>query len=57
MAERGSRSHLTVHLDGDAARAVDDLRSSWDPSMCRVAPARVTVGYPEETVDADSLLA
>ncbi|WP_232021623.1 MULTISPECIES: NUDIX domain-containing protein [Pseudonocardia] len=45
-----------MHLDGDAARAVDELRSVWDPVMRDVVPAHVTVVYPEETVDAELLL-
>ncbi|MFC0673803.1 NUDIX domain-containing protein [Brachybacterium hainanense] len=56
MGEQGPRRHLTVHLGGDAARAIDELRAVWDPVMRGVAPAHVTVVYPEETVDAELLL-
>jgi mutator protein MutT len=52
-----SRRHVTVHLDGDAARAVDALRADWDPAMLRICPAHVSVAYPEETVDEALLLA
>ncbi len=56
MTEHGARQHLAIYLDGEAARAVDELRLVWDPVMRRVAPAHVTVVYPEETVDAGLLL-
>ncbi|MEJ2885420.1 NUDIX domain-containing protein [Actinomycetospora aeridis] len=51
-----ARRHVTVHLDGDAARAVDALRADWDPAMLRICPAHVSVVYPEETVDEALLL-
>lgn len=52
----GARHHLAVHLDGEAAAVVDELRARWDPTMRRITPAHVTVAYPEETVDRDLLL-
>ncbi|MEJ2864212.1 NUDIX domain-containing protein [Actinomycetospora flava] len=51
-----ARRHVTVHLDGDAARAVDALRADWDPAMRRICPAHISVVYPEETVDVALLL-
>lgn len=51
-----ARWHLSVHLDGDAAGAVDELRAVWDPSMHRAVPAHVSVVYPEETTDVQLLL-
>ena len=51
-----ARRHVTVHLDGNAARAVDALRADWDPAMRRICPAHVSVVYPEETVDVALLL-
>ncbi|SHN48099.1 2'-5' RNA ligase family protein [Cryptosporangium aurantiacum] len=51
-----ARHHVTVHLDGPAAQAIDALRAVWDPVMRGIAPAHVTVVYPEETVDTPLLL-
>jgi mutator protein MutT len=52
----GERRHVAIHLDGEAAQAVDGLRAVWDPVMRARAPAHVTVVYPEETVDPALLL-
>lgn len=51
-----SRRHVALHLDGEAARAVDALRADWDPEMRRICPAHVSVVHPEETVDVALLL-
>lgn len=51
-----ARHHVAVHFDGAAARAVDALRDTWDPRMRAIAPAHVTLVYPEETLDVAALL-
>ncbi len=51
------RRHLAVHLGPDLAAPLDAWRAEWDPGMLRIAPAHVTVTYPEECADEAVLLA
>lgn len=51
-----ARRHLCVVLGEQAAGQVQQWRRRWDPVMAAVAPAHVTVVYPEETAGEDLLL-
>lgn len=50
------RRHLAVHLGTTLAAPLDAWRAAWDPAMLGIAPAHVTVTYPEECADEVLLL-
>lgn len=50
------RRHLAVHLDSSVTAPLDQWRVRWDPVMLRIAPAHVTVTYPDECHDEAGLL-
>ena len=52
-----ARRHLTILLtDSDVADAIERMRCRWDPAMAAIAPAHVTVVYPEEASDEALLM-
>jgi 8-oxo-dGTP pyrophosphatase MutT (NUDIX family) len=52
----GPRRHLCILLAGPVADEVEELRRRFDPVMAAVAPAHVTLTYPEESGDEALLL-
>ena len=51
-----ARRHLSVHLGGEAAIALDEMRVQWDPKMAKICPPHITLVYPEEVIDEDVLI-
>lgn len=51
-----ARRHLSIHIDGEAAIALDALRAEWDPKMAKICSPHITLVYPEEVADEGLLI-